>query len=490
MEPQIQQAIIRDTETRFAAMLKLALVCLGILFLLSGIVFIWILPVHGQSSVPSSLPGSPAKATSQLPQSGSLQISGTALANAQAELDVLRDQVGALRRQVEVEWDALKWLDTGQRTLLTIAGTFAILLGIGSWKILEDQRRGARDAIESEIATLKAQFSGAIEKADRALKDIQQTREELQEDFPMFGRMRRNFARIVQGIQSACRGLAPDDNAARRLHWEQKESILFLERAVADTLLLDMREHSEQLSEIYRLLGVFYGSRYAMLYEEAAIAAIKDAGSSARLEIRATVAASVPADYYERSQFYFGKAIDSSKQRSYLAYSHAGHFSMYYADHEKSRRAKQFLKAAAVCSPLKQRALVNLAILELAAFRDGEAALRALHDAEGRPEWEDTGTPSKPHVVDYMIACALVVRSESVVGQECDNLLDQAMARLERGVESADEWIKGTYFEGDYQNPGDREVYLQPLAKAERFASRFQVVEDKLREVSRAAANG
>ena len=279
------------------------------------------------------------------------------------------------------------------------------------------------------------------------------------------------------------------DNTARRLHWEQKESILFLERAVADTLLLDMREYSEQMSEIYRLLGVFYGSRYAIAREEAAAAAIREGGPGSGLDIGVSAAACVPVDDYERSQFYFGKAIDSGKQRSYLAYSHAGHFSMYYADPEKSSRVRQFLKAAAVCGPQKQRALVNLAILELAASRDGGAALRALREAEGGPEWEDTGSAPEPHVIDYMTACALVVQSEKAAEQERDLLLGQAMNRLERCVAHADEWMKDAFLQGDYQTPGDRQNYLQPLASTERLADRFQAVEQKIRSASPVATN-
>lgn len=261
------------------------------------------------------------------------------------------------------EKDRLNELDNDSRVLMTIAGVFAFLLGVGSWKTLEDQRRSAEKSLDLQIDQFSQQFNQAMSeharKAEEALDDVRRLREEIHQDFPMFGRMRRNFGRILFELQSACQRLEPQDETYGRLTWEERERILFYERAVADSLLLDTRDYSGQLSEIYRLLGVFYGSRYANCLVEQRPPENSD---------------------LDRARFYFDRAIQLDSQ-NYLAYSHAGHFTMFYDKLDLARISRDYLRQAAVIGTTKQKPWLNIALLELCAFRDPGACLVAIEEA-------------------------------------------------------------------------------------------------------------
>jgi len=123
----------------------------------------------------------------------------------------------------------------------------------------------------------------------------------------MFGRVHLNFGRVLSELTSACQNLRQEDDTYARLTWQEKQRILFYENTVADTVLLDTRYFTAELSEIYRLLGVFYGSKYAG-------ARAKDPGAA--------------TDDIDRARFYFDRAISFDSKR-YILYSNAGHFTMY-----------------------------------------------------------------------------------------------------------------------------------------------------------------
>ena len=68
--------------------------------------------------------------------------------------------------------------------------------------------------------------------------------------------MQQNFDCMLLRLGVACRHLDPADDTYEKLRWEERELILFLERALADSLLLDTRDVALQSSEIYGLLGL------------------------------------------------------------------------------------------------------------------------------------------------------------------------------------------------------------------------------------------
>jgi hypothetical protein len=146
-------------------------------------------------------------------------------------------------------------------------------------------------------------------------------REEIHADFPMFGRIRQNFTRILSELQLSCSGLEPSDDTYKKLSWHQRERIFFYERAVADTILINAQESSKQLSEIYRLLGLFYGSHHASMFMDGR---------------------NIDEALLDRARFYFDRAIEIDP-KNYCAYSHAGHFTMYFDNPELLASSQRYL---------------------------------------------------------------------------------------------------------------------------------------------------
>src|SRR5437879_13026221 len=138
------------------------------------------------------------------------------------------------------EKDRLSALDSNSRVLMTVAGVFAIFLGLGAWKTLEDQRRSAAENLEMQMTNFSDRFMHAIEEhryqSERAMLDLREMREEIRRDFPMFGRMRQNFTRVLTQLQVTCQYLEAMDETYEKLTWDQRESILCRDPAVADSL--------------------------------------------------------------------------------------------------------------------------------------------------------------------------------------------------------------------------------------------------------------
>jgi len=150
------------------------------------------------------------------------------------------------RQLLADEKDRLSALDSNSRVLMTVAGVFAIFLGLGAWKTLEDQRRSAAENLEMQMTNFSDRFKHAIEEhryqSEKAMLDLREMREEIRRDFPMFGRVRQNFTRVLTQLQVTCQYLEAMDETYEKLTWDQREIILFLEHAVADSLLLDTRD--------------------------------------------------------------------------------------------------------------------------------------------------------------------------------------------------------------------------------------------------------
>jgi len=356
--------------------------------------------------------------------------------------------------------------------LMTIAGLFALLLGFGAWKTLDDQRRSATENLDLLLTRFNQQFETALgehqRKANEAIDDVRTLRTEIQQDFPMFGRMRRNFARVLNELRSACQGLEPSDEAFAKLTWEERERILFYERAVADTLLLDTRDLNHELSEIHRLLGIFYGSRYADYRSRQTEVQL---GDTDRGDI-------------DRARFYFDRAILLDPE-NYLAYSHAGHFTMYFDDPVLCGAAREYLKQAAAAAPAKQKPLLNLALLELSTARL-DAALRAVESGRGRAEYEADGSSPRNHYFEYVKACILAAQAKAAGRRdERRDLCSAALLCLEDAANAADLWIAAEFRETGFQAKPDRDVYFDVISEFPELHDRMAAVSAKIQGVEK-----
>jgi hypothetical protein len=388
----------------------------------------------------------------------------TSVVELETQMQLLESRMAQEERFIDEEGQRMSFIDSSSRALMTFAGAFAILLGLGSWKILEDQRQQAKDGLANQTKTFEEKFKDALsrqaEQFQQSLNTIHALRDEVHDDFPMFSKIQKNFVRILDDLRFACRGLQPLDDTYELLEWKDKQRILFYEKAIADTFLLDTRGVRVELSEIYRLLGVFYGSRYAEAYSKARGAA--------------------PKDDVERARFYFEQATDSD-EGNYLAYSHAGHFTMYYDDPELAEVCRRYLLRAAQCGSKKQKPLVNLALLELRAFKNPNRCLEVLREAGVRPEWELSGSQSKNAHISYIEACALAEKAQGAA-EPAENLhlCEAALICLETASAAADGWTKSAFCDGDYQESPDRDGAFQQIAKHQIFVERYGVVADKI----------
>jgi tetratricopeptide (TPR) repeat protein len=353
------------------------------------------------------------------------------------------------------EKDRLNALDSNSRFLMAVAGVFAFFLGFGAWKTLEDQRRFAAENLDLQMTSFSKRFEQAIEEhrhqSETAMSDVRAMRDEIHRDFPMFGRMRQNFTRVLTQLQIACQGLEPKDDTYERLTWDERESIFFLEHAVADSLLLDTKDFSAQLSEIYRLLGLFYGSRYFS-------SRAKDKGAT--------------QTDLDRGRFYFDRAIQLDP-KNYFAYSHAGYFTQYFDDPGLAARSREYLRQAAVVGSTKQSPLVNLALLALQVFGDPDESLKCIEAALQRTEWEKGGSSPKNHHCYYVRACALAARARKAPDAAAKRkMIESALEQLENAASRADEWIRGC-FEGDTETVSDRTVMFDEIEADPALAPRF-----------------
>jgi tetratricopeptide (TPR) repeat protein len=432
-----------------------------ILFALSGaamsisIGWIWLQPLRSQ----------PAKKTQSLPAMTRTQLTPAVpqptIDRLATEQQVLESRLGDLRVAVDAERDRLAALDDLARTMMTIAGLITIIIGAAAWKTVEDQRTLAEKGLSAQMKEFDQQMNRHLSTvksdADRALRDMERAKSEIHQEFPMFGHMRRNFERVLYGLHSACQPLKPKDDAYRVLNWRDKQRVWFYERAMASSLLLEASQHASELAEIFRLLGVFYGSKYA-------VGIIDQKASSP-----------VSRDDIDRAVFYFDRALEL-RTNDYVTVLHAGLFTMYPKEPELLAVSREYLQRAAVVGANKQRPLVNLTILELQLGNSG-SALDFIDQAATRKEFDEPDSPPEPNTLLYLKACALAIKGnqaeEPRVREEC---FSSSLDLLEQVSNIGDEWIRNSFTEADLESEPDRDLYFSQVASNPLFAERFATV--------------
>lgn len=403
-------------------------VLLGVVAILL-IVYVWVAPVVRARASNVSPPKAPA-----LSHPGKeLQPVDPALQALEDRQVRLADQMAAQEKVLNTEKEEISSFDESAKLLMTVAGLFAIVLAAGSWKALDEQRKASSDNLDLQRQKSDLQFQGSMEDSQRSLKAVEKLRDEVQRDFPMFGRMRSNFFQILQGLEIACSKLQLDDETYKNLRWDEEQRILFYENAISTSLLLDTAEYAKQLSEIYRLLGDFYGSKFYLEFKEKGDAADKK-------------------DFY-RSRFYFDRSIDYDPS-NYLAYIHAGYFSQYYGKKEFACISRSYFERAAAVGKDYQRPFLSIALIELEGFEDDQAALSALDQAAKRGKYDQGIDAPDDGQVRYLEACAQCRIAQGLDGQPREDLLRKAFALLKASLKSPSDKVlrmfaldKDTYFE-------------------------------------------
>jgi hypothetical protein len=440
--------------------LKVIVLLLAILFSIT-IAAIWVLPTEARTSKPGSSPNSSTgTATAGKPASSSETAD---LFDSQNRLNTLKEEISNQDKAIAIEKEETSHLNDLSRLLMTIAGVFTFLLGAASWKTLEDQRKLARETLESqkklfdaELKTLlnssKNLLDETLQQSSDSLKQTVRLRDEVERDFPMFGRMGSNFSKVLTGLAAACSKLKMDDETYKTLSRKEEQRILFYESAMSTSMLLDTESRAKELSEIYRLLGIFYGSKFC--------SSLPDGEFSKSTERN---------DFY-RSQFYFERAIEID-DKNYLAYLSAGYFTQYNDDLSIAEIARGYLESAAVLGPRFQKPVYMIALIELEAHGDADKALEVLELASQRPEYDILEREPKQDYIEYVKACAycLKLKANQSPTEEARIISQRAITSLELACARKAEYVRKAF-------ANERRIYFDVIEKSPELKTRFESV--------------
>jgi hypothetical protein len=390
------------------------------------------------------------------------------------DVELLEREIATQDRALAGERDELTRITDISKTLITVAGVFAFLLGAGSWKLLDDQQKAAREILDTQREAAKVDLEAqrkafesqirefisnseyllkkSLGESQTSLKQVTELRDELEREFPMFGRMRSNFHRILVGLESTCSQLSDHDESYKKLDWKDVQRILYFENAISTALLLDTNEYSTQLSEIYRLLGLFYGSRFAW-----------DKGG---------IIGDAPRDDLHRARFYFDRSLDLDAQK-YLTYLHAGYFTQFNDDLDIACISRDHFKNAAALGSQYQKPWISIALLELEAFKDPEAAQVALDRASGREEY-NVGSPFPAHnFISYLRACASCLDLIKTSGSPDPAKLQKALASLSSACANPSQYVCNNF-------RSDTKSFLRVLKESPLTVQQFEEIAQKV----------
>lgn len=437
--------------------LKVIVVLLAILFsIITASIYVFPIGVKiskSDSSSGSSTGASPAGGSTNSPET-------EGLSDLESRLNNMKGEISNQDKAIAIEKDETSRLNDLSRLLMTIAGVFTFFLGAASWKTLEDQRKLATETLDSQKklfeAELKTLLSSSknlldetLQKSNDSLKQTERTRDEVERDFPMFGRMGVNFAKVLTGLAAACSKLKMDDATYKTLSWKEEQRILFYESAMSTSMLLDTESRAQELSEIYRLLGIFYGSKFC--------SSLPDGQFSKSIE----------RDDFYRSRFYFDRAIEID-DKNYLAYLSAGYFTQYNDDLAIVEIARGYLESAAVIGSRFQKPVYMIALIELEALENADKALEMLEEASQRPEYDILEREPRHDYIEYVRACAycLKVNQSSI---DASTLLPKAIRSLELASVTKAEYVRKAFAR-------ERSIYFEIIEKSPELKSRFEAV--------------
>ena len=281
--------------------------------------------------------------------------------------------------------------------------------------------------------------------------NLERLRDELQLDFPMLGRIQRNFKGILANLRTACESLAVRDvrdDCYSLLSPAEIQRILFYENAVTTALLLNTKGYEKELSEIYQLLGVFYGSKFFSTTTDD-----NEFESSERPE------------HFYRAQFYFDRACDLDPD-NYTLLMRAGYFLQYYDNKTVARLSRSYFEKASGVGMQFQRPLISIALIELEAFSDPSSTLEVLSRARSRKHYDEGKENPRLGYVAYLECCALCLNAQREDGSERQSTLSSAAEKLADAAKTpSKDWgaIRGFFAE-------DKSKYFAILENDQQLA--------------------
>jgi tetratricopeptide (TPR) repeat protein len=337
-------------------------------------------------------------------------------------------------------------LQTLVSLLLGLSTIYSLSLGVASYfgmsKTVEQAEKAATKldemstAASQELERLQAeakanvtgmggQLDGMREKYDRDLNEIQRkteqrSREEIlniQKEFPIFGHMSASIDRMMNELMRLLPRLDWREDIYLKVSEEEKQKILFYEKAVASFEFFDLRHARRTVSEIYHGLGNFYGLRFD--HENKHSKAI--------------------CEDLERARFYLNRAIGEDRS-NIAALNDRALLAQTVESPPDLRQARELFQQSLAVDPGQQRARYNLAIL---AHQDGNYAESEalLSEALKQSRWQDAPFPARLADLHYNRACGRVRLAEAQSNAvEREKWLTKAMEDIGKISESRDLW--------------------------------------------------
>jgi hypothetical protein len=329
-------------------------------------------------------------------------------------------------------------------------------------KQIEDDARREAQKLPTELKTIR----------DEAQHSVEQFVERARSRFPILEDMDNGIRSMVVRITRLLPVIDWTDENFRRLQAQDKQEILYYEKAIAALEPFDLRSVRRDVSEIFHGLGNFYGLKYSTEKEEKK----KEPQKPAPLD-----------DDKERSRFYLERSL-SQDPINVGALNDRVFFALNIdPGPEEYKKALDLCQASLKSDPEQQRARYNLALLEHTFKKDYRRSEELLTEALDRKTWQLERPAGHHFSILYNRACARARLRE----------LAEAIQDLEEAIPAAmptDSQLKGQFLAdirllkatlpGDLEapkpdNPGGGDFYELSIDGGCRL--RVQEVVDRLK---------
>ncbi len=315
--------------------------------------------------------------------------------------------------------------------LLLFSTLFAAVAGVSTYLNVNQAVERAStlaETAEKHFSDARSRADSGLERLEHVVSEVRAKADgeiaEIRREFPMFGYMNHVISRILAEFDALLdqdflsSGSTGRVDLFSQLSPEKRQRVFFYEKSVAALAMMDMRAYSNEMSRIYRGLGLFFGSRAY------------------------SVADKVGDSDLERAVFYFDRANRVGAESAAI-YNDMAFFMIDSKRPDLWPRAEEILRRSLDLLDNQQRARLELSYIAIKR-RDYTTAEKILGDALSRSSWETGNDPPRNDKMHYNFACTLAAQDR----------LDEALAHLEQAFVDVrrDLW---DIFTADLASPDD-----------------------------------
>ncbi len=325
-----------------------------------------------------------------------------------------KDKLDGLKTEAQKEVDRLKDDTTKQITTLTTQFNEKLqeLLGNTTTQIDKLDLH-----VKEKTGSLESQFKNLNASAESQVKRIE---EQIARKFPLFKDMDFAITTTTNRILHLVPVLDLVESNYSKIQPQEKELILFYEKAMAVFECFDTHFLSHDISNIYRGLGTFY----ALKYETENTARQKEKHQGDTPENHADM-----EDWRQRALFYLNYALEQDK-KNIAALNDRAYFALMMEEPRDPKKAKELFLNSIDADPHQQRALYNLAWLEHNAGRY-QQSIDLIDRSLRETTWQERCIPERVPDLWYHRACSSGCLAKTQQGDSKEKLLESAMQDLE-----------------------------------------------------------